>query len=148
MYYQRILIATDGSTLSEKAVDHGLALAELSGATAIALKVVPRYPRSYFEGGVSVELADVKRIEQQWNDAAQSLVDAVQARGKARGITVKAVVSKSDLVAEAIIAAAKKHKADLIVMASHGRKGVKRMLMGSETQHVLTHSHIPVLVLR
>jgi nucleotide-binding universal stress UspA family protein len=148
MYYQRILIATDGSTLSEKAVDHGLALAELSGATAIALKVVPRYPRSYFEGGVSVELADVKRIEQQWNDAAQALVDAVQARGKARGITVKAVVSKSDLVAEAIIAAAKKHKADLIVMASHGRKGVKRMLMGSETQHVLTHSHIPVLVLR
>lgn len=148
MYYQRILIATDGSTLSEKAVDHGLALAELSRATAIALKVVPRYPRSYFEGGVSVELADVKRIEQQWNDAAQTLVDAVQARGKARGITVKAVVSKSDLVAEAIIAAAKKHKADLIVMASHGRKGVKRMLMGSETQHVLTHSHIPVLVLR
>ncbi|MFN9472090.1 universal stress protein [Acidovorax sp.] len=148
MYYQRILIATDGSTLSEKAVDHGLALAELSGATAIAIKVVPRYPRSYFEGGVSVELADVKRIEQQWNDAAQALVDAVQARGKARGITVKAVVSKSDLVAEAIIAAAKKHKADLIVMASHGRKGVKRMLMGSETQHVLTHSHIPVLVLR
>ncbi|MGV3681172.1 MAG: universal stress protein [Acidovorax sp.] len=148
MYYQRILIATDGSTLSEKAVDHGLALAELSGATAIAIKVVPRYPRSYFEGGVSVELADVKRIEQQWNDAAQALVDAVQARGKARGIPVKAVVSKSDLVAEAIIAAAKKHKADLIVMASHGRKGVKRMLMGSETQHVLTHSHIPVLVLR
>lgn len=148
MYYQRILIATDGSTLSEKAVDHGLALAELSGATAIAIKVVPRYPRSYFEGGVSVELGDVKRIEQQWNDAAQALVDAVQARGKARGITVKAVVSKSDLVAEAIIAAAKKHKADLIVMASHGRKGVKRMLMGSETQHVLTHSHIPVLVLR
>lgn len=148
MYYQRILIATDGSTLSEKAVDHGLALAELSGATAIAVKIVPRYPRSYFEGGVSVELADVKRIEQQWNDAAQALVNAVQARGKARGITVKAVVSKSDLVAEAIIAAAKKHKADLIVMASHGRKGVKRMLMGSETQHVLTHSHIPVLVLR
>ena len=61
---------------------------------------------------------------------------------------MKAVVHKSDLVAEAIIAAARKHKADLIVMASHGRKGVKRLLMGSETQHVLTHSHIPVLVLR
>lgn len=148
MPYQRILIATDGSTLSEKAVDHGLALAELCDATAIALKVVPRYPRNYFEGGVSVDIADVQRIEQQWNDAAQALVDAIQVRGKARGITVKAVVSKSDLVAEAIIAAAKKHKADLIVMASHGRKGVKRMLMGSETQHVLTHSHIPVLVLR
>ena len=51
-------------------------------------------------------------------------------------------------MAESIISAAKKHKCDLIVMASHGRKGVKRLLMGSETQHVLTHSTIPVLVLR
>ena len=89
--YKRILIATDGSPLSDKAVEHGLSLAALSGAT---------------------------------------------------------VVAKSDLVAEAVIAAAKKHKCDLIVMASHGRKGLKRLLLGSETQHVLTHSHIPVLVLR
>lgn len=146
--YKRILIATDGSALSEQAVEHGLALAELTSATVIALKVVPRYPRSYFEGGMPVEIADVKRIEQQWNDAAQAMVDAVKARGGARGIPVKAVVTKSDLIAEAVIAAARKHKADLIVMASHGRKGIKRLLLGSETQHVLTHSHIPVLVLR
>lgn len=58
------------------------------------------------------------------------------------------MTSKSDLVAEAVIAAAKKYKCDLIVMASHGRRGVKRLLLGSETQHVLTHSQIPVLVLR
>ena len=68
--------------------------------------------------------------------------------GEGEGVEVKAVLAKSDLVAEAIIAAAKKHKCDLIVMASHGRKGLKRLLLGSETQHVLTHSHIPVLVLR
>ena len=55
---------------------------------------------------------------------------------------------KSDRNAEGIIAAAKRNKVDLIVMASHGRKGIKRLLLGSETQHVLTHSHIPVLVLR
>lgn len=61
---------------------------------------------------------------------------------------VKPVVTKSDLVAEAIIAAATKHDCDLIVMASHGRKGIKRLLLGSETQHVLTHSKVPVLVLR
>ena len=61
---------------------------------------------------------------------------------------VKAVTAKSDLVSDAIIAAAKKHKCDLIVMASHGRKGIKRLLLGSETQQVLTHSHVPVLVLR
>ena len=58
------------------------------------------------------------------------------------------MVAHSDLVAESILAAAKKHKCDLIVMASHGRKGIKRLLLGSETQHVLTHGNLPVLVLR
>ena len=146
--YKRILIATDGSELSEKAVQSGISLAALSGASVVALKVVPRYPRSYFEGGMPVEASDIQRIEKQWDDAAQTLVDGVKAAGDAQGVSVKAVVAKSDLVAEAVIAAAKKHKCDLIVMASHGRKGIKRLLLGSETQHVLTHSHIPVLVLR
>ena len=146
--YKRILIATDGSPLSDKAVAHGLSLAALSGATVVALKVVPRYPRSYFEGGMPVDLNDAKRVEKQWSEAAQAMVDKIKAEGGAQGVTVKAVVAKSDLIAEAVIAAAKKHKCDLIVMASHGRKGIKRLLLGSETQHVLTHSHIPVLVLR
>ncbi|UCU97861.1 universal stress protein [Acidovorax radicis] len=146
--YKRILIATDGSPLSNIAVKHGLSLAELSGATVIALKVVPRYPRSYFEGGMPVDMTDVKRIEAQWGNAAQAMVDKIKAQGAEQGVAVKAVIAKSDLVAEAVISAAKKHKCDLIVMASHGRKGIKRLLLGSETQHVLTHSHIPVLVLR
>ncbi|QYY26628.1 universal stress protein [Diaphorobacter sp. MNS-0] len=146
--YKRILIATDGSPLSQKAVESGLSLAGLTGASVVALKVVPRYPRSYFEGGLPVDAADIKRIEKQWADAAQELVDKVKVQGTDEGVTVKTVVAKSDLVAEAVIAAAKKHKCDLIVMASHGRKGIKRLLLGSETQHVLTHSHIPVLVLR
>ncbi|ADV01051.1 universal stress protein [Alicycliphilus denitrificans] len=146
--YKRILIATDGSPLSETAVQTGLSLAGLTGASVIALKVVPRYPRSYFDGGLPVDAAEVKRIEKQWSDAAQELVNKVKLRGSNEGVSVKAVVAKSDLVAEAVIAAAKKHNCDLIVMASHGRKGLKRLLLGSETQHVLTHSHIPVLVLR
>ncbi|MHA7602190.1 universal stress protein [Alicycliphilus sp. T452] len=146
--YKRILIATDGSPLSETAVETGLSLAGLTGASVIALKVVPRYPRSYFDGGLPVDAAEVKRIEKQWSDAAQELVNKVKVRGSDEGVSVKAVVAKSDLVAEAVIAAAKKHNCDLIVMASHGRKGLKRLLLGSETQHVLTHSHIPVLVLR
>ena len=146
--YKRILIDTDGSPLSETAVETGLSLAGLTGASVIALKVVPRYPRSYFDGGLPVDAAEVKRIEKQWSDAAQELVNKVKLRGSNEGVSVKAVVAKSDLVAEAVIAAAKKHNCDLIVMASHGRKGLKRLLLGSETQHVLTHSHIPVLVLR
>ena len=129
-------------------MESGLSLAGLTGASVVALKVVPRYPRSYFEGGLPVDAADIKRIEKQWADAAQELVDKVKVQGTDEGVTVKTVVAKSDLIAEAVIAAAKKHKCDLIVMASHGRKGIKRLLLGSETQHVLTHSHIPVLVLR
>ena len=76
------------------------------------------------------------------------MVDGVKALGEKKGVKVKAILSKADVVSDALIAAAKKHNADLIVMASHGRKGIKRMLLGSETHQVLTHSHIPVLVLR
>jgi nucleotide-binding universal stress UspA family protein len=146
--YKRILVATDGSKLSNMAVEHALGLADITGAEVVALKVVPRYPQTYFEGGVALAAEEVKRIEKQWQDEALEVVNAIKAQGQKQAVKVKAATVKSDLIAEAIIAAAKRHKADLIVMASHGRRGLKRLLLGSETQQVLTHSHIPVLVLR
>lgn len=146
--YERILVATDGSSLSDKAVSHAMDLAKLSGASVVALKVIPRYPRSYLEGGATVDLSEIKRIEAQWADQAQSVLNKIKMDGKAIGVTVKTSIAKSDLIAESIIAAADKQNVDLIVMASHGRKGIKRLLLGSETQHVLTHSQVPVLVLR
>ena len=146
--YERILVATDGSALSEKAVQSALSLAKLSGATLVALRVIPRYPRSYLEGGATVDISEIKRIEAQWTAQAQEQLSAIKAEGKNMGVTVKTTIAKSDLVAESIIATADKQEVDLIVMASHGRKGIKRLLLGSETQHVLTHSHVPVLVLR
>ena len=146
--YQKILIATDGSTLSKKAVTSGLELAALTGASIVALKVVPRYPVSYFEGGVALSVNNVAGVEKQWADAAMAVVKKVQDAAEAEGIKAKGVTVSSDFTAEAIVNAAKKYKCDLIVMASHGRRGMKRLLMGSETLHVLTHSHIPVLVLR
>ncbi len=146
--YQKILIATDGSTLSRKAVSSGLQLAALTGADIVALKVVPRYPISYFEGGVALSVNNVVDVEKQWAEAAMAVVEKVKDAAEAEGIKAKAMTVSSDFTAEAIINAAKKHKCDLIVMASHGRRGMKRLLMGSETMHVLTHSHIPVLVLR
>lgn len=146
--YKRILVATDGSKLSNMAVEHAINLADITGAEVVALKVVPRYPQTYFEGGVALAAAEVSRIEKQWNDEAMAAVNAVKAAGQKMEVKVKPVTVKSDLIAEAIIAAAKRNKVDLIVMASHGRKGIKRLLLGSETQQVLTHSHIPVLVLR
>ena len=146
--YKRILVATDGSELSQKAVDHALALADLTGAEVVALKVVPRYPQTYFEGGVALAAAEVSRIEKQWQAEAMEAVNAVKAAGQLMEVKVKPVTAKGDLISDVIIATAKKQKCDLIVMASHGRRGIKRLLLGSETQQVLTHSHTPVLVLR
>ncbi|MDB5844012.1 MAG: UspA domain protein [Polaromonas sp.] len=146
--YKRILVATDGSDLSRTAVNSAVELAAAIGAELVALYVVPRYPVSYFEGGITISVDDIARTEKQWSDKGQAVVDAVQEQAKAQGVTAKAVVAQSDLVAESIMSAATKHGCDLVVMASHGRKGIKRVLLGSETQHVLTHSTVPVLVLR
>jgi nucleotide-binding universal stress UspA family protein len=146
--YKRILVATDGSALSKKAVVDAIGLAATCGAELVALKVVPRYPMAYFEGSIPMNAKDVARIETQWANDAQAAVDIVKKMAEAKGVKAKAVVSRSDVVSDAIIAAAKKQKADLVVMASHGRKGIKRLLLGSETQQVLTHCHVPVLVLR
>ncbi len=146
--YKRILVATDGSKLSKLAVDHAIGLADITGAEVVALKVVPRYPQTYFEGGVALAATEVAKIEKQWQEEAMVAVNEVKDAGLKRSVKVKPVTVKSDLIAEAIISAAKRNKCDLIVMASHGRKGLKRLLLGSETQQVLTHSHTPVLVLR
>lgn len=146
--YQCILIATDGSALSRKAVISAIELAALTGAQMVALKVIPRYPVSYFEGGMSVETMEVATAEQQWAEDALSVVESVKASAHVKGVEVKAVTTSSDQIAESIIATAKKHKCDLIVMASHGHHGLKRLLLGSKTTQVLAHSLIPVLVFR
>jgi len=146
--YKKILVATDGSALSETAVRSAIELAVSVKAELVALYVVPRYPVSYFEGGITISVEDMARAEKQWSDKGQAVVDAVQQQAQAAGVTAKGVVVQSDLVAESIIAAVTKHDCDLVVMASHGRKGITRVLLGSETQHVLTHCSIPVLILR
>src|SRR5690606_4659533 len=110
--------------------------------------VVPRYPMSYFDGALTVSPDEVARIEKQWSEQGQAQAEAVRKAAASAGVEASAITVRSDLVAEAILSAARKHKCDVIVMASHGRRGVKRLLLGSETQHVLTHGEIPVLVLR
>jgi len=146
--YKKILIATDGSELSAKAVDSGLALAALSGAEAIVVKVVRRYPRSHMDGAETLDAREAQRVEADWTAHAERELDAIKARGQEKQARVSTEVLHSDLIAESIIGAARHHGCDLIVMASHGRRGLQRLLLGSETQHVLTHTHIPVLVLR
>jgi nucleotide-binding universal stress UspA family protein len=146
--YQRILVATDGSALSKKAVKHAISLAASTGASVIALKVVPRYPVSFFDGGATLSVETVSEAEKKWVTDAEGQLEGVVKEAQLAGVKAKTAVVKSDLVAESIISAARKHKADLVVMASHGRKGLKRILLGSEALAVLTHSTVPVLVLR
>lgn len=146
--YDRILIATDGSKLSQKAVAHGLRLARATDAEVVALHVVPRYPQSYFEGSIALDSADVKRIEAQWRERGEAVVDDVIRQATALKVRVKPVITVATSVADAVIKAATRHRCDLVVMASHGRRGVARVLLGSEAQHVLTHSMVPVLVIR
>lgn len=146
--YNHILIATDGSELSERAIQQGLALAKLCSAKVIALKVAPRYPRSYYEGGMTQGPDEIKRIESDWRAESQKVVDKIVPLGLEQKVAVTAMVEQSDFVAEAILQVAERENCDLIVMASHGYRGLKRLLLGSETQHVLTHAKIPVLVLR
>lgn len=146
--YARILVATDGSDLSQKAAAKAIDLAAACKAELVVLQVVPPYPISYFEGGIAMDGAEIQRIETLWADKAKAHVDAIAQTAVAQGVKTQAVTSRSDVVSNAILAVAKKHSCDLIVMASHGRRGITRLLLGSETQQVLTHTAQAVLVVR
>jgi len=146
--YKRIFLATDGSHLSHKAEHSAIAMAAAFHAELLVVKVVPHYIQTYFEGSFAVSDVDSKKIEDQWTQTAQKVLDKVQTEAAALGVNANTLVIKSDDIAQGLIDQAEQFKAELIVMASHGRKGIKRLLLGSETQQVLTHSAIPVLVLR
>jgi len=146
--YARILVATDGSDLSKKAVVSAMDLAAACKASLVVLQVIPPYPISYFEGGIAIDGAEIQRIETLWEDKAKANVDAIAQTALAKGVPTQAVTSRSDVVSNAIIDAAKNHHCDLVVMASHGRRGITRLLLGSETQQVLTHASTAVLVVR
>ena len=146
--YQRIMVATDGSPLSQKAVDSALALAVAFKSQLTAVSVVQAYSYDYFEGAYPLSKEDVKTVESYWVDKAQKLLDAAIVQAAAQGVQVKTQVLTSNDVADALVTAAHALDADLLVMASHGRRGFDRLLHGSETQEVLNHCKVPVLVLR
>ena len=127
--YRNILIATDGSELSEKAVNHGIALAKRIGAKVTVLTVVQ--PLHTFTA-----------------EYAEKTLGAAARLAEAAGVECEGVHVKHDFPYRAIIDTAASKGCDLIVMASHGRHGISALVLGSETVKVLTHSKIPVLVHR
>lgn len=146
--FKKILVATDGSTLAKKATDAAVELAAAVNAELVVLRVVEPYPLNYFEGAMTVAPADVAAIEEKSMKKAEELVTNVKAEGTNAKVKTIGVAVKSTWIAESIIKTAKEQGCDLIVMASHGHKGLKRLLLGSQTLDVLTHSDIPVMVLR
>ena len=147
--YKHILLPTDGSKLSAKAVKQGIQLAASIGARVTAIHVAPEYQMTMDEGFVLPTAAIIrKRFEEETAKRSQKLVDEITAKAKAAGVACDGVSVVSGVPYEAIIKQAKKSKCDLIMMASHGRKGLASILLGSETAKVLTHSTIPVLVVR
>src|SRR5439155_14390896 len=101
--YKKILVPTDGSPLSKKAIRSAVELAATLGAEMVALNVVPRYPESYFAGGASIPTSEVARVEKQWAEDGQALADDVGKAAEKAGVKARAVTVRSDLVAEAIL---------------------------------------------
>jgi nucleotide-binding universal stress UspA family protein len=146
--YKNILIATDGSKLSDKAVTHAIDLAQALGAKLTAFYAAPDYPLPAYADGVVYEPVSRKEYTKLAAEDAQKILDAVTAKAAAAGLDCRTAYSIAAAPWEAILAAAKKNKCDAIVMASHGRRGVAALLLGSETQKVLTHTKLPVIVVR
>jgi nucleotide-binding universal stress UspA family protein len=146
--YKRILVPTDLSKLSGKAVREALKLAKLAGAEVIALHVYPKFSGiPYGTFGAAQDVLEAAHDEHA-REAAQRLSAIIAKDAASTGVAYEVTLSKSNEVWKTIIATAKKRKCDLICMASHGRRGLSGLLLGSETTKVLTHSELPVLVLR
>ena len=146
--YRNILVPTDGSRLSAKAVTHAIALARALGAKLTAFYASPDYPLPAYADGVMYAPVGPEEYAEACKKEADRILSAVGAKAKAAGVRFAAVQSIAAAPWEAILVAAKKQKCDAIVMASHGRRGVSALLLGSETQKVLTHSKFPVIVVR
>jgi nucleotide-binding universal stress UspA family protein len=144
--YKHILIATDGSELAGKAVTTGLALAKQLSATVTAVTVTE--PWTALVAGEMALGFPYQEYEKGAAENAAGILAAVGEAGKGIGMTCATVHIPDRFPAEAIVECAKDRGCDLIVMASHGRRGLSKLLLGSETTRVLTHSSVPVLVCR
>jgi nucleotide-binding universal stress UspA family protein len=144
--YQHILISTDGSEIAQKGVDHGLALAKAIGARAtfvtVTEVVMPYLPR----GAEVTAFAHYQEFADIQKEAAERLLERSKEEASLVGVEADAVCVELGSPAEAIIETAKAHGCDLIAISSHGRRGLRRLMLGSVTMEVLTLSPIPVLV--
>jgi nucleotide-binding universal stress UspA family protein len=144
--YRNILIATDGSELAEKAVDHGVAMAEAINAKVTVVTVTEPIHVLAVEPRMVADTRE--KYEQHVTAYATEYLAAAKQAASIAGVTCDTVHVECPHPYQGIIDTATKKGCDLIVMASHGRRGISAVVLGSETVKVLTHSAIPVLVVR
>jgi nucleotide-binding universal stress UspA family protein len=144
--FKQILLPTDGSDLSERAVLAGISFAKELGAQVVGLTVRPEFHTFTYKTEM------LEDTEPEFNSAtaqqAEKYLAFISDAARSAGVPCSTMQAVSDDPYETILQTAKERKCDLIIMASHGRRGLRGLLLGSETQKVLVHSDIPVLVYR
>ena len=148
--YKHLLVSTDGSKLSLKAIKTASRLAKELNARLTAVHVVPPYMPPFYGDPIGYMPVVIDPKEYKANvtrSAKRILAEAVQV-AETLGVTCAQVIASDDHPWQAILKTARNKKCDVIVMASHGRRGLTSMLLGSETSKILTHSKLPVVVCR
>jgi nucleotide-binding universal stress UspA family protein len=147
--YRHILVPTDGSKLSAKAIRTAASLAKVCNAKLTGIYVIPEYAPPVYSEGAVLGMPVSRRVYQESTEKmARKALAVVEIESQTAGVESSTVHVTGDQPWQAIIQAARSKKCDAIVMASHGRRGLAGVLLGSETVKVLTHSKVPVLVCR
>jgi nucleotide-binding universal stress UspA family protein len=144
--FKHVLIATDGSELAQKAVAHGFALAKALEARVTVVTVTDIYPTGPYS---PIPLPSmIEHYEAAAALSAANILSSVSDVATKRGVSCATMHVKDQTPAQGILDAARQHACDLIVIASHGRRGMARLLLGSQAQKVMTLSTLPVLICR
>jgi nucleotide-binding universal stress UspA family protein len=146
--FKHILIPTDGSALGNKAVKAGMKLARELGARVTGYYAMESIEPAIYGEGYVLNARVFSDLEQRAKDVGKQRVAEMAKIAAAAGVPFKGISARASTPYEGIIAQAKKNECDAIFMASHGRRGIAAVLLGSVTHQVLTHSKLPVLVYR
>ena len=146
--FKHLFVPTDGSELSRQTVQRAIAFAKEADARITAFFAKPEYPIAYFGEGALIDPTTPEKFAEMADQQAAEYLGEISELCAQAGVDCTTTSATSDIPYEAIIHAAEAAGCDLIFMASHGRRGISGFLLGSETNKVLTHSKIPVLVYR
>jgi len=146
--FKHLLVPTDGSPLSTDTVKRAISFAKETGAEITFFYAKPDYPIALYGEGALIDPTTPDQFSAMAEKQSAEILLACQSLAASAGVTANTTSEISDVPWEAIIKAAESFNCDLIFMASHGRRGLTGFVLGSETQRVLTHSKIPVLVYR